>query len=363
MMKKIPVSLFSVCRLLAFTGGLLIFCSSHLYAQEKDKGGTQRIRIKAVPGEHRFIVTAGGRPFTEFLYPDSLEKPVLYPIYAPNGQLVTRGFPLAPRPGEPTDHPHHLGLWFNYEKVNGLDFWNNSFAIPADRKSQYGWIRTESILEVHDGSQGSLRYTANWTDQQRNVLMKETTSLVFSAREGERIIDRITTLTAVRDISMPDAKDGLLGLRVTRELQIPAGGPLKFSDNKGNVTTVAASADTLVNGNYLTSEGKTGDSAWATRGVWCLLYGKKQGDILSVAIIDHPSNPGYPTYWHARGYGLFAANPLGEKVFSNGKETLNYSLRKGDSVTFRYRIVLAAGPERLSTGRIGQLAAGFAAGK
>ncbi len=73
--------------------------------------------------------------FTRFLYPDSLEKPVLFPIHDAGNIPVTRGFPMEPRPGEPTDHPHHLGCWFTYENVNGLDFWNNSYAIPAEKKS------------------------------------------------------------------------------------------------------------------------------------------------------------------------------------------------------------------------------------
>ena len=52
---------------------------------------------------------------------------------------------------------------------------------------------------------------------------------------------------------------------------------------------------------------------------WCKVYGKMGNDSISIAIIDHPENPNYPTFWHARGYGLFAANPLGEKIFTNGK--------------------------------------------
>src|SRR5258708_315638 len=106
------------------------------------------IQIVSDPSHQKETVTAGGAPFTTFFYPDTLEKPVLYPIYAPDGQLVTRGFPLAPRAGEPVDHPHHLGLWFDYENVNGLDFWNNSYAIAAAKKSRYGWIRTDSILQA-----------------------------------------------------------------------------------------------------------------------------------------------------------------------------------------------------------------------
>ena len=267
--------------------------------------------------------------------------------------MITRGFPLAPQLGEPVDHPHHLGLWFNYENVNGLDFWNNSYAIPATKKSQYGWIRTDKVSAGH---RNTLRYTARWTDQQQHVLLYEVTTYQFSATRQERIIDRTTVLTADTDVNFPDAKDGMLGLRVTKELQIPSGTPGEFVDDKGNITKVAAGNTPDINGNYLTSEGKTGDSAWGTRGRWCMLYGKKGTDTLSIAIIDYPGNPGYPTYWHARGYGLFAANPLGQKIFSQGRQTLNFQLKKGQSATFHYRIVIAAGDHRLSTDRIRQLA-------
>ena len=90
-----------------------------------------------------------------------------------------------------------------------------------------------------------------------------------------------------------------------------------------------------------------------------MLYGKKGNDTISIVIMDHPGNPGYPTYWHARNYGLFAANPLGQKVFSEGKENLNFRLRKGQTTTFRYRIVIAAEKTRLAQPAIEQLRRSF----
>jgi hypothetical protein len=75
------------------------------------------------------------------------------------------------------------------------------------------------------------------------------------------------------------------------------------------------------------------------------LTGKVGNENISVAILDHPQNVGYPTYWHSRGYGLYAANPLGWKAMSNGKEELNYKLPAGKSVTFRYRVVITSGQE------------------
>jgi len=339
-----------------FVIALIIICCTPITLKAQ-----RQLNVEVIPSpkKHQVMVTVERKPFTVFIYPDSLEKPVLYPIYAPDGQEITRGFPIQPRPNDPTDHPHHIGLWFNYENVNGIDFWNNSYAIPQGKKSSYGWIVTDSILQIKNGKQGFIVYAAHWEDQKENILLKEKTTFIFTAYNDKRIIDRITTLTAVADISFTDAKDGLLGLRVTHELELPSAQPRQFKDDKGNVTTVPGNSTSGVTGNYLTSEGREGDSAWGTRAKWCLMYGKKNNDTLSIAIIDHPLNPGYPTYWHARGYGLFAANPLGQKIFSNGKEELNLKLKKGSSVEFRYRIVVSSGKKRLDEKTIDQLAGEF----
>jgi len=261
------------------------------------------------------------------------------------------------RPGEPTDHPHHLGLWFTYENVNGLDFWNNSYAIPVEKKFLYGRIKTDSILEISGGPAGTLRYHANWVNSQNQVLLEESTWFEFSGYEGQRMIDRITVLKADTDILFADAKDGLLGLRMAHELQIPNTADQKFTDDKGNVTLVKK--DIIATGNYRTSENKTGDSAWSTRADWCKAFGKIGDDSVSITIFDHPGNPDYPTYWHARGYGLFAANPLGQKIFTNGKSTFNLKLKKGESIRFCYRILIQNGQTTLSAEYLNQIATAF----
>lgn len=310
--------------------------------------------------ENRIDILIDGKPFTSFLFPDTLEKPVLYPVYAPGGERVTRAFPLQPIKGEPTDHPHHVGIWFTYENVNGLDFWNNSYAIAPDKKHLYGWVRTDHIVEMKSGMKGMLQYHANWTNQQKGVLLEETTRFEFSGSGQQRIIDRETVLTADTDILLADAKDGLLGFRLAHELQIPETKDQKFTDNKGNLTVIKAVTDHIANGNYLTSEGKTGNDAWGTRGLWCMVYGKMGNDSVSIAIIDHPGNPNYPTFWHARGYGLFATNPLGEKIFTNGKSEKQLRLKKGESVRFRYRIVISSRRDRMSKEELNKLSADFA---
>ena len=94
----------------------------------------------------------------------------------------------------------------------------------------------------------------------------------FSGNDHQRIIDRITILKANTDVLFKDAKDGLLGLRLAHELQIPSNKDQKFTDDKGNVTVVKGGQDNIANGNYLPAKAKRGDDAWSTRqvvqGIW-----------------------------------------------------------------------------------------------
>jgi hypothetical protein len=288
-------------------------------------------------------------------------KPVLFPINTLSGITLTRGYPLAPRAGERVDHPHHIGLWLNYEYVNGLDFWNNSTAIPYAKRSHYGTIYHQKIVKSSASKKdATLDVTAEWKDHTNKTLLNETTKYNFTVVEGSFIIDRTTTLQATNeDVSLKDVKDGFLGLRVTKELELPSDESVKYVDDKGNVTEVPAVNNDNVSGDYLSSEGLKGDAVWGPRGVWASLFGKKDGKDVSVTIIDHPSNIGYPTYWHSRGYGLFAANPIGQAAFSKGKETLDLIIKKGESVTFRFRVVVHEGTN-LTPEQITQLAQEFA---
>ncbi len=288
-------------------------------------------------------VTINGKFFTQFFFPDTIAKPVLYPIHAPNGTMITRGYPVTPIEGEPTDHPHHLGLWLNFGDVNGLDFWNNSFAIPADKKHLYGNIRMGKILEMKSGSTGYLKYNASWNDHKENILLDEVTHYYFKEMNGFWVIDRVTSLKAKVQVQFKDNKEGMLGLRTAHELQIPAVETKKFKDANGIETVVKAVTDTIANGTYLNSNGVRGDDVWGKKAEWNMMYAKMKNDSISILILDHPMNEGYPTYWHARGYGLFAANPMGSAVFSKNNPEFKRVLQPGESIVYRFRIVFAAG--------------------
>jgi hypothetical protein len=314
------------------------------YMAAKQNQSAERIRVVPDEGQRRVEIAIDGKPFTAYIWPERLAKPVLYPLRTAKGTVVTRGYPLEPRPGERIDHPHHAGMWFNYGNVNGFDFWNNSEAIKAEDAPKMGNIRHRAITLAKSGpDQGELEIDADWITCKEQVILKEHSRFVFRGGPEVRSIDRITTLQALGEkVVFNDDKEGVLGMRVTRNLEAPSDKPEVFTDANGNATKVAKLDNTSVNGSYLTSEGKKGDAAWGTRGRWCNLSGQVGSEPVTITIFDHPGNPGFPTYWHARGYGLFAANPLGQKIFSNGKQELNFTIPPRQSVTFRYRILISS---------------------
>ena len=303
------------------------------------------VQLVAYETARRVDVLIDGQLFTSYIWPDSIKKPVLYPLRTAKGAIVTRGFPLDPRPGERVDHPHQVGLWFNYGDVNGLDFWNNSDAIKPEERARFGSIRHAKIKRMKNGErEGDLEVETEWLAPDGTPLLREETLFVFRSGPARRTIDRITRLTALdRRVVFNDNKEGVLGIRVARQLEQPADKAEVFTDAAGKPTPAPKLDNTGVTGRYRSSEGKTGDDVWGTRGRWAMLTGRIGEEDVTLAIFDHPKNPGHPTYWHARGYGLFAANPLGQKVFSNGKLSLSFTLEPGQSTRFIYRILILSG--------------------
>jgi hypothetical protein len=338
-----------------------LFCLVVLALGRSIGSADGRIDVKVNEAANRVDVTIDGKPFTSYIWPSTLKKPVLYPLRTAKGTVVTRGFPLDPRKGERVDHPHHVGLWLNHGDVNGLDFWNNSDAIKPADAAKMGTIVHRRIVSARSGAdEGELVVETAWLTHDTKQLLTETTRFVFRGGADSRTIDRTTTLTALdQPVTFRDSKEGLLGMRVRRELEQPADKPEIFTDASGKSTNVPVLDNTGVSGKYVSSEGKEGDAVWSTRAKWTLLGGVVEGEPVTVAILDHPSNTGYPTHWHARGYGLYAANPLGDKQF-NEPTSFDFALKPGASVTFKYRVVILSEPP--SKDRIERESRAFAQG-
>jgi hypothetical protein len=307
------------------------------------------VLVIADEAHQKVDITIDGKPFTSYIWPSTLKKPVLFPLLSDRGIAVTRGFPLKPHPDERVDHPHQVGLWFDYGDVNGFDFWNNSDAIKPEDRSKMGTIVHDGIQSTQSGTnRGELIVNSTWVTGENKGILKQTTRYVFVREQRGREIDLVITLQALDRAVFSDDKEGLLGIRVARWLESPEEKGGVFMDAQGKPTTVDAAPPgsrnaNLATGVYLTSEGARGSSTWGTRGRWCALTGHTGKHSITIAMFDHPGNPDYPTYWHARGYGLFAANPLGRSVFAPKEQPLNLTLEPGQSATFRYRVVIYSG--------------------
>jgi hypothetical protein len=311
----------------------------------EDTPQSKRFVIVENKKDNRLDVLIDGKPFTSYIYPDNIMKPVLYPLRTADGSFVTRGWPLDPRPGERVDHPHHVGMWLNYGDVNGLDFWNNSNNVPEEKKDKFGGIVHRKVNKIENGNERAiLDVTSDWLKPDGTRLLEEETRFMFNGSGNMRTVERITKLTALKeDVSFKDNKEGVIGIRLARELEHPSRKPEVFTDASGKGTAVPKLNNEGVTGKYRSSEGIEGDAVWGTRGEWVNLNGVIASKPVSLVILDHPKNVGYPTYWHARGYGLFAANPLGQKEFSKGKDVLDFKLPAGESVTFRYKVLIHSG--------------------
>jgi hypothetical protein len=312
-----------------------------LYAATAFAAPPKGVQVIADEANRRVDVTIDGLPFTSYIWPTTLKKPVLYPLITEEGITVSRGYPLNLRPGERVDHPHHAGLWFNYANVNGFDFWNNSEAIKPENVSKMGTILHTKIVSAKSGAnRGELVVESVWVTGDNKQILAQTTHYIFMKRNHARVIDLAITLKALDRVVFKDEKDGLLGMRVAGWLESPDEKGGIFMDASGKPTKVEAADTSSATGVYLTSEGVKGEAAWGTRGRWCELTGHTGSHVVTIGILDQPKNPGYPTTWHARGYGLFAANPLAPSVFNPKLPEMNFTLKKDQMASFRYRVIL-----------------------
>lgn len=302
-------------------------------------------QVKLTQHPDRISVEIDGKPFTEFFFGPETPKPYLHPLRAASGTIVTRLYPMAKVEGEAYDHPHHRGLWFTHGDVNGFDFWANE---PNPKRTNLGRVALNKILTVKEGSQsGAIAAEFDWRDPQGTVLLREKREMLFHGHPSLRILDLDITLTAVSAVKFGDTKEGTFAIRLAPWLEEPHP---------------RAPASPPRTGRMVSSEGKqTEKEVWGSRAAWVDYFGETQGEKLGVAIFDHPANPRHPTYWHARAYGLFAANIFGLRDFLRDQtKDGSLTLAPAESLRFRYRVVIHPGDYR--TAGIAEMYKAYAGG-
>jgi len=250
---------------------------------------------------------------------ETLPRHTVNPFTAPGGTALTRAFPFRNDiPGEPQDHPHHTGVWMAHGLVNGTDYWTRRLSdAPV-----FPRIVAQSPATV-ESNPDSVRVTlaAAWQPSSDKVDLHENISLTFSQPDATvRVLDWDCTLTAAQEkVVLGDTKEGFMAVRVATFLNL-----------KGKGAT----------GSMFDSEGRKNASVWGNPAKWVVYTGASDGQHYALAILDHPENHGHPTHWHARDYGLAAANPFGLHDFKKGPAKAGERvLAKGESLRFRYRIL------------------------
>ncbi len=262
-------------------------------------------------------VTIDGKPFATYQYGADVNKPYLAPIRSASGKIITRRYPMEDLPGESRDHVHHNGLWFSYDDVNGVKFWEND---PSYNDPKMGKIVVRGTEFKDGGKTGTLTTTNDWNAPDGKTLLVETRKMTFHSDPKLRTIDFDITLTASQNLTFGDTKEGAFAIRLVEAFTERKGAKLVDADGRKMMAQI-----------------------WGKRSNWVDYDANLDGEQLGVAIFDHPSNPRHPTYWHARDYGLFALNPFGQQAFDPKAEESHWKLPAGQKLTFRWSLVIHPG--------------------
>ncbi|BCU76692.1 PmoA family protein [Luteolibacter sp. LG18] len=272
-------------------------------------------------GKGSLKVLDGDKLVTE--YRTDSRVPYLAPLLSPGGATLNRHWPMEDGvAGEEKDHPHHRSLWLSHGEVDGFDFW--AWKGKGDPK-----IEHQEFSEVKaDEKSATFTVSLLWNADGATRLKEKRTYTIRKTDADTTEIEVATVLESAEEKTVfGDTKEGFFGLRVDRTLR------LKGPEAKGHIVD---------------NEGRKDEDCWGKRSNWVAFTGPdEKGEPTVIAMMDHTSNFRHPSWWHARDYGLLAANPFGIHDFEGKKDSKpgEYTLKKGEKLTFRYLVVLHHGTE------------------
>lgn len=290
--------------------------------------------VQMTPTDTGVRIEIDGELFTEYRTKDSSHV-YYWPLIGPGGAKMTRSWPMEEVAGEERDHPHHRSLWFAHGNVNGVDFWSEENSHGG--KTPVGKIVHDDTVAMKSGEQsGELVTRQKWVAPDGKIPLIGTQTLrVYDRGEAERLFDFEIKLTAYEgDVVFGDTKEGSAALRIAESMR------LKTPQGKG--------AGRIVN-----DRGKTDQEVWGQRAKWVAMRGPIAGKEYEIVFMEHPQSLRHPTRWHARDYGLFAANPFCEAEMSKTqpKESGAFTLKSGESLTLKYRILIHTGDATVAAAR------------
>jgi hypothetical protein len=291
-------------------------------------------------GGKKIDIAINGKPFTTYYFNDTVAKPYLMPLRTASGIVISRDFPVVNTvtPADqktPSFEPHQRPLYFGHGDIDGLNFWAeqafDSYYHGHSREA-YGHMSLSKIEEAAAGTDSAtIKANFNLLAPSGRIIAEETQKFTFSGDNHMRIIDCEFVVHANHGpVTFGDTKEGTFALRL---------GP-----------ALSAPHDHMINSN-----GAQGEPAiWGKPADWVEYSGVVSGKPVSVAVFDSPRSFRHPTTWHARAYGLFAANPFGWREFTKDpSKDGSWTVPEGKSLTFRYRVLIDE--EQLSPARLAEL--------
>ena len=301
---------------------ILTFGPAHVLAFGRDEP------VEFQQNGYQISVLIATHPFATFYFDPAVAKPYFFPLRSAKGTVVTRGFPmLSDIAGEDRDEPHQRAMYFAHGSINGFDFWGEAAFPKWSNHSSRTFGRTvfRKIDQMTGGPEsGRLRVTFDLVKPDGATIGEETQAYAFRGDENSRTIDCEFTIHASEGpIEIGDTKEGTFAIRLVKALDSPPG-------------------------HMVNSAGATGEKEiWGKRADWVDYYGNVSGEDVGIAIFDHPENSRHPTYWHARAYGLLAANPFGVREFTRDRHQDGaYTIPAGGSLVLRYRVLIHHGDYR-----------------
>jgi len=265
------------------------------------------------PKGSNVVVECNQRLVTEY-HVDADHKPFFFPMIGPTGESYTRAYPMESIAGEDRDHPHQRSCWFTHGNVNGIDFWGEAKESGRIRESARQMIVEGPVL-------GRMRTRDEWLAADGRKVLDDERLVTFYNTKSSRIIDFDIKLEATSGpVTFNDTKEGMFGLRMASSMDVT-------KKTGGKITN---------------AEGLTDDKAWGQPSPWVDYVGPVKNKTVGIAVLNHPDSFRYPTTWHVRTYGLFAANPFGWHDFGKPVKG-DYTLPAGQAISFHYRVILHEG--------------------
>jgi hypothetical protein len=271
-------------------------------------------KFEVTQGEKQVDVKLNGELLTTY-HTTVGAKPILWPILGPHGIEMTRAYPQVAdgKKGEKKDHIHHRSFWFTHGDVNGISFWHEN--------AKHGNTVHRKFVKVSGGERAVISTINDWVGPDGKKHCEDQRTYTFFVDGKNRYVDvDITVRAAFGPVTFGDTKEGSFGVRTAGTMKV----------------------DSKLGGKIVTSEGLKGTEAWGKPAAWVDYTGPVEGKTVGIAILNHPQSYGYPSHWHVRTYGLFAANPFGLKAFKTGKDG-SLKLNKDESFTLRYRVIFHEG--------------------